>query len=134
MAKRNYSASPSLPTGEGGTNSPELVPPKPAESNTGIKLLRQGRRKVSVMPKHVSPPKDEHGRFLPSKKTAKKPLAMAKKTAPALVKRHTITTPKVTPKVRRPPKRTAVARHIQAAGSNVRESYSDMMIGRAKLW
>jgi hypothetical protein len=118
----------SLPAGEGGSSSTaELEPPKPV-----VKLLRRGKPKANTVMavKKTTPPKGKDGKFLPRKKTGKTYTAAKKSTSALgtnkLVKKTVVPKGKnAMPKVKRPPNRTAIARHIAAP-----KSYTDEMIER----
>lgn len=139
MARRTYTKEPITtpsPDGVAGGDSPALPLATPKEEDRNkVKLIRQGR---FSMAKRSTPPKDANGRFIsskkltPAKKTAKKKVTVPVTKKNTLVSKTRITNPKVTPKVRKAPARTAVARHINGGGGQ--KSYADEMMERSRLW
>lgn len=126
-SRRVFAKEPANPSESvtGGDSAPVASPPvnttEPVKET--IKLIRKGKPRVSTMPKRTTPPKGKDGKFLSSKKAAS-----VKTSTNKLVKRHTVsasTKKPAMPKVRRPPKKTAIARHI-APEKN--QSYADMMM------
>lgn len=94
--------------------------PKETESKKPV-LVRQGRPRI--MPKSPEPK---------AKNTMKKPSVKVKKpsvgkTVSGLVKTKRISVAGSTPTVRKPPKRTAIARHISTPG---KESFLDSVVRR----
>ena len=103
LAKRNFS---DTPPSDLKPDDPPSDDNEPKLKNKKPILVRQGRPR-SMPPKPVAKNKS------PEKKiTIKKPVKSLGRTASGIVKTHRVTKIQ-TPKVTRPPKRTAIARHIQ---------------------
>lgn len=110
------------------TDEKPVVDTKPVEDKPRkLEVVRVGKPRIMAAKptvakkKKVTLAKDARGRFLPKAKSVAK--KVVKK--PSLVKTVKVNAKNVTPKVKRPPSRTAIARHIAAP-----KSYIDEMIER----
>lgn len=105
MSKRDNAAP--TPVDDKPTEEPKVDKPKEPESRVKPTLVRRGRPRITMAPPVKS---SKSTKTVKSKLSNLKPKTVSK-TASGIVRTHRVTSGN--PKVTRPPKRTAIARHIQ---------------------